>query len=155
MGYTITIGDGFVETGRDDFPELYCRWAAKRASDTNAPQFENDEMTGNGNSRSPSYSTWSAFCKDTGLYDTFYDSTNNLIGGHPGAVGITPEMAKTVADALEKRLATATAKPGFSDWHQAESKPAEFDAHLARLIWLDWWIRWAIERFETPVIANT
>jgi len=43
--------------------------------------------------------------------------------------------------------------PGFNPEGTTEDT-AQFDAVLARLIWLDYWIRWAFENCETPAIYH-
>lgn len=154
MGYTFTIGNAVPEFDKSDFPYLSARWTVKNASHPDAPTFPGDEMTGNGNARSPSYTVWSDFCRSVGLYDLFYDERGRLHASHPGCVGIDKDFADAVSAALAKYKSRATLPPGFeSDW--AYEGPANYDYHLARLIWLDWWCRWAVENCETPAIENT
>jgi len=154
MGYTFTIGNAKPEFSKDDFPYLSAGWSVERTSHPDAPTFPGDEMTGNGNDRSPSYSVWADFCRDVGLYDLFFTSRGHLHAGHPGCVGIDAEFAGKVSEALSLRKATATLPPGFEvDW--GYDGPPNYDYHLARLIWLDWWCRWAVENCETPAIENT
>jgi hypothetical protein len=135
-----------------DFPDLYAHWDIASLSLDDAPSFPNDP-TKNGNVRSPSYSVWTQFCQNTGLYDLFYNEQGNLHAGHPGTIGITKEDADIVSAALAKYKLTATLPPGFeAGWDYAG--PANYDYDLARLIWLDWWMRWAVENCETPAIQN-
>jgi hypothetical protein len=154
MGYTFTIGNAKPNFSKDDFPYLYSGWAVERATHPDAPTFPGDEMTGNGNERSPSYSVWSDFCKTVGLYSLFYDEYGHLRAGHPGCIGIDEEFAISVHLALIAYRGKSKLPPGFeSDF--CYKGPANYDYHLARLIWLDWWVHWALENCETPAIENT
>lgn len=154
MGYTFTVGNAVPEFSKDYFPELSARWVVEGATHLDAPTAPGDEMTGNGNCRSPSYTVWSDFCRSTGLYDLFYDGRGHLHAGHPGCIGITAEFADAVSAALSAYRQKATLPPGFeADW--SYDGPPNYDYHLARLIWLDWWVRWAIANCETPAIHNT
>lgn len=153
MGYTFTIGNAIPMHNKTDFPDLYARWEIEGAHDEHAPTFPNDDLTGNGNSRSPSYSVWDDFCRTVGLYDFFYTPSGRLHAGHPGCIGITPHDVEFVSAALSRYRGRATLPPGFEEYHY-QGQP-RFDAHLARLIWLEWWMRWAVEYCETPAIENT
>jgi len=154
MGYTFRIGNAVPEFSKDYFPYLEAKWCVKDTTMPNAPTFPNDEMTGNSNSRSPSYSVWSDFCRKTGIYDLFYDEYGNLHASHPGCIGIDNEFADAITLALVKYRAKSTLPPGFESDYSYKG-PANYDYHLARLIWLDWWVRWAVENCETPAIENT
>jgi hypothetical protein len=61
-------------------------------------------------------------------------------------------MQIEVSLALERRQKKSTLPPGFEGW--GYEGPARYDYMLARLIWLDWWMRWALENCETPAIEN-
>lgn len=153
MGYNITVGNAVPEHSKEYFPDLSARWIVEGATSDAAPTFPGDEMTGNGNERSPSYSTWADFARTVGLYEFFYDERGHLHAGHPGCIGITKEDADLVTAALNRYRAQSTLPPGFNSWDY--EGPATFDGHLARLIWLEWWMRWAVENCETPAIQNT
>lgn len=153
MGYTFTIGNAKPQHHKDDFPYLSAEWDVEGMTHPDAPTFPNDEMTGNSNQRSPSYSVWSQFCREVGLSSIFYDERGHLLGNHPGCYGLTPEMVAEVSAALARWKAKATLPPGFEkEW--GYNGPPNYDYQLARLTWLDWWCRWAIENCETPAIAN-
>lgn len=93
MGYTFWIGEAVLEDAdlRDEEGgyALTVDISVKTLSLPDAPRFEGDELTGNSNERSPSYSTWTDFCRDEGLYELFYNSEGHLHGGHPGNVRLT------------------------------------------------------------------
>lgn len=153
MGYTFTIGNATPRHDKDDFPYLSAEWDVDPMTHEDAPTFPGDEMTGSSNQRSPSYSVWSDFCKEVGLYEIFYYETGHLVGSHPGCTGITKEMVDHVSDRLKSWKTKAILPAGFeAEW--GYNGPPNFDYSLARLTWLEWWMRWAFENCETPAIAN-
>lgn len=152
MGYTLVIGNAEPQFDSQSFPELYARWKCVMTSHPDAPMFPGDEMTGRGNTRSPSYTVWADFARATGIYDLLFDD-GTLRGGHPGCYGLTREDSERITAALGEYQAKATLPPGFEGWRY--DGPPRYDYHLARLIWLDWWVRWAVENCETPAISNT
>lgn len=155
MGYTFTIGNATPQFA-NEYGELRAWWEVEGRANDDAPVFVNDEMTGNSNSRSPSYSAWSDFCKQAGIYSLFYDECGHLIGGHPGCILINKDMLETVQHALTSWKATHNKEPGFEGWSwQGEASESKYDAILARLIWMEYWMRWALENCETPAIENT
>jgi hypothetical protein len=118
MGYTIKIGEAVLDAYK---PDLYCRvWVRGEAHDA-APTFPNDEMTGNGNSRSPSYTGWSEFCREAGLYGMFFgmDGRRNpymqgdpnchretpIMSNHPGFEMIGEEDVAAIKAALDAHIA--------------------------------------------------
>lgn len=162
MGYTFTIGNATPEFTKDEYG-LWARWVVAGATSPEAPTFPNDGMTGNSNERSPGYSAWAGFCREAGLYDFFYDERGRLHAGHPGCIQITEADHAVVKVALDRCRARATLPPGFSGWGKYNEQTGEYetpdegkyDATLARLIWLEWWMRWALDNCETPAIQNT
>ncbi len=162
MGYTFTIGNAVPEFSKDD-GYLRAEWVVQPASSDAAPTFPHDDLTGNSNSRSPSYIVWLEFCNEAGIHDVFYDDRNNLHAGHPGCIMITPEDLANVRLARTARQVASTKPPGFDGWEQFDpetqqwSAPDEgkYDPILARLIWLEWWMDWALANCETPAIQNT
>lgn len=143
MGYTLTIGELKVipdlSAALDDDGLFF---TAEAVSHEGAPAF--GEPTDHSNSRWPSYTAWAETMRDTGLYDVFFwDGT--LLGGHPGARLVTQRLRETVSSAL-------------ASYREAHPVEAEFGtdegANICRLIWLDYWIGWALENCKTPVIAN-
>ena len=144
MSYSIYIGERMNhepdedENPRSDF--------AKSESHPDAPRFDNDYLTENSNGRHPAYAGWYNFVDRAGLTDLFFNNKTGLMREHEGCENITSEHLKQVQDAL-----TAWPKdkqPGFGE---NEGK----DGILARLIWLEWWMRWAIENCKTPCLSNT
>ena len=162
MGYTFTIGNAVPEFSKDD-GELLARWDVEGATHPDAPTFPNDQMTGNSNSRSPSYTAWHDFCKTAGIFGLFYDERGHLHAGHPGCVMLTNDDLEVVRLALNEWKKKATLPPGFDGFprfnHEARrwETPDEgkYDPILGRLIWLEWWMDWALKNCETPAIQNT
>ena len=161
MSYTFLIGNAVPEFDKEG-GILSARWRVESAESDSAPTFPNDDMTGNGNDRSPSYSAWHAFCREAGIYDVFYDERGHLHAGHPGCVMITKDDLDRVRSSLEMRKEIATLPPGFEGWPKFNKETqtwesddvGKYDSTLARLIWLEWWMCWALENCETPAIEN-
>ncbi|WP_273430552.1 hypothetical protein [Chitinibacter tainanensis] len=147
MGYTFTIGELEVIKSEGDGLDCPCiSFGAKGISLKGSPAF--GEPTDSTNERWPSYCAWSDFLKDVELYDVFY-SDNHLIGGHPGIRLVTKDLQKIVSQRL---IDFKTKHPELKPIFDEENKHA---GSLCRLIWLDYWIEWALINCETPVIANT
>lgn len=167
MGYTITIGQAVVDYN-DDFVYI----DAQNATHPDAPA--HCPFTENSNCRSPGYSAWSKFCEAAGITTLFYGGgwqypgyapcpdgfhrDTCLLNDHPGAQPISQADADYVsAKLVEYRRKHPDAEPGFWDWG-AHTNWREVDngkdPTLARLMWLDFWMRWAVENCDKPVVAN-
>lgn len=148
MGYSITIGEFLLETYPDEAIECSgLRFTAKGVWLDDAPAY--GEPTDFTNERCPSYSAWHDFAKSAGIFELLFDCGGNLIGGHPGVRLITKDMLDTVVSArsrMEKN--TPPPKPTM------ENYTSENGAYC-RLLWLEYWMRWALENCKTPVIANS
>lgn len=151
MGYNITIGNA-VPYHHKEGGYLDAGWTVESHTSDDAPAFPNDDMTGNGNARYPSYSAWAGFARATGLTKLFFGD-EGLMTQHPGCALLTQEHRAVVAAALAEYRARAWKPPGFEGWN-GEDK-GKYDHQLARLIWLDYWIGWALDNCETPAIRNT
>ena len=148
MGYTITIGQLSIEKNIDDGLDCSCiSFGAEGVHDEKSPAF--GEPTDHENQRWPSYSAWSNFMRGVGLYDVFFYDSGHLIGGHPGVRLVTQDLVLAVQKALaDYRQTNPDIKAEFTDGDVRTG-------FLCRLIWLDYWVNWAINNCETPVIANT
>lgn len=170
MSYDIYIGNAVLESEWSVEDGPFAEWVVACMSHPEAPAFPFDEMTGNGNGRHPSYSGWSDFCEATGLYAMFYGvpipdrqrHEGGILSRHPGIVPLTPLMLSSVTDARERRRARCErdgAVPGF-DFTPAWNAPDKDDgvrgrdSNLARLIWLEWWMTYALAHCERPAISN-
>lgn len=156
MGYTIKIGNATPYHHKEHFPTLSAGWEVETIFIHDAPIFPNDPAE-NSNTRWPAYTVWSDFCINTGLHDFFYDETGCLRGGHPGCIGITQYAVDLVSAALDRYREKAILPPGFEpidSFFDEFDMASNYDYDLARLIWLDWWMKWAIKNCETPAIQN-
>lgn len=146
MGYTITIGELEVNKSPDDGLDCDCiSFSAVGVKHDDAPAF--GEPTDRTNSRWPSYSAWVGAMRDAGLEDVFFDR-GNLIGGHPGVRLVTQELVNVVSAALAEWKADHPESVAAFEGENADNV-------LCRLIWLDYWLKWALANCETPVIANS
>lgn len=165
MGYTLSIGNAKVTSG-SDYNELWARWDVEGTTHPDAPVFPNDAMTGNSNMRSPCYSTWHELAQEAGLQKLFYgnDEEDGLLQHHPGCAPLTEAHHTEVLAALARWQAKATKPPGFDNiMHIYDIEKKEWisegevlhDSMLARLIWTEWWMRWALDNCETPAFENS
>ena len=147
MGYYIAIGNAVPDFSKEDGC-LYACWVVEKTVNGDAPRFIGDECTGKRNIRLPSYTGWSEFCEKVGLHDLFFKQYEGLFRQHPGCVMITQEHCQTVVGALEEYQKHAKRPPGYDAF-------GNYDYDLARLMWLEYWMNWALENCETPAIYNS
>jgi hypothetical protein len=131
----------------------YCIWIGEGAasmagpravSSHHAPRFEGDPH-GRQNIHCASASDWGAFCRATELHELFFAPSDGLMAILPGATKLTREHARTIHAALERFLiANGRTAPSFVG--------ASAESHLARLLWLDWWVHWALRSCTDPAI---
>lgn len=143
MGYTITIGELEVATRPEDALECSgISFDAKGERHDGAPAF--GEPTDFTNSRWPSYSAWHNFAENCGIYDLLF-CEGHLIGGHPGVRLVTKEMLDVVTNARHLMQQTIP-----------ELVPTlKCNSDYCRLLWLEYWMTWALANCKTPVIANS
>lgn len=155
MGFVFLIGNAILKEDKRDFPKLNSYWEVQPEFSKYAPLFPG-EIEQQTNMRRPSYTAWKQFCENTNLYEFFYDERGHLEMGHPGCIGITKQDVDTVSAALDyyDRHNKIRLPPGFDDFDICYDQPIKHDYNLARLIWLEWWMRWAFENCETPAIQN-
>lgn len=147
MGYSITIGELQVDKYPEDGIESDCiSFSAKGVSHESAPAF--GEPTDFTNSRWPSYSAWSNFLEYAGLYDAFF-CNRRLIGGRPGVRLVTKEMLELIQES-KLRMESENPPPVATMENYTEK-----NGYYCRIIWLEYWCKWALENCETPVIANS
>ena len=156
MSYDIYIGEGIIDEN-DDSGELRVR--VKGLSLPEAPSFPNDQMTGKGNSRHPGYSQWSNFCREAGIYDLFFDEETGLMHRHPGTFILKQNHLDEIRAAKDRWVKNNPDKnPGFpaDEWMKPEfqEKITNPDPILARLIWLEFWVDWALKNCKVPAIHN-
>lgn len=152
MGYDFYIGEAEIDP--EDASVI-----VQRHAEPDAPSFPGDFLTQNGNSRHPSYSGWIEFVHAEGLDEVFYDG-KHLRGGHPGTLRLTPKILAAVRKSLAKHRKTG--EPGWCDCatcdphllNREREAHVELDGNLARLLWLEWWIDWALKNCKVPTLYN-
>ncbi len=160
MGYSLTIGELEVDKNHEDGIDCSCiSFGAKGEKHDNAPAF--NEPTDFTNQRWPSYGVWSDCLRDAGMYDLFFCDGGHLIGGHPGVRLLTKEFYEEFTKrkiAFEAKYPHVEATYGERDtkdiFHEDLSNPKCNNVYC-RIVWMDYWINWAIENCETPVFANS
>jgi hypothetical protein len=151
MGYTIRIGEA---TFSKDTEHAYIGISAKEERHDAAPAF--GEPTDFTNERWPSYTVWAEFLRAVGLYELFTEKDRGLMRSHPGVALLTKNHQAKIHDALEEYRKKGTT-PGFSETMLGEkiAGAENADPMLARLIWLDYWVTWAVNNCENPVLTNS
>ena len=103
----------------------------------------------------PSASGWSDFCRATDLHDLFYEEHTKAgyrwISHKEDPILLSKYVAGLVRarlDLYKEKYPEAT--PG---WSGATSEICLINYHLARLIWLDWWIQYALEHCKNPAMT--
>lgn len=154
MSYDIFIGE--AELSKDS-GSMHVR-VNRIDEHPEAPSFPNDEMTGRGNHRHPGYTAWSEFCQMTDLYALFFAENEGLMCEHPGCFRLTQAHHQIIAGALDRwQTEHPGAVPGFEGWvlpGRPAAPPTGNDPILACLLWLEWWVRWALTNCTNPAIYN-
>lgn len=144
MGYTIRIGQVSVGAGEDG----QLRLAVREDRIHSAPHFERGVTSSGHNALSATYGAWGDFCAETGLRDLFFDEERGLMREHPGCFKLKAEHLERVqAVLIAWRAEHSGAVPRF--------ETSSTEAHFARLVWLEWWMRYALETCSIPAISNS
>lgn len=172
MRYTLRIGVLEIEYANDeDEPKI--NLSARGESHPDAPAF--GEPTDNENQRRPSYSSWSNFAMYAGLYELFFgvnekeEQTRDdaLIQEHPGCVPLTERHRREINAALtawKEKYPNATPTYGkpVPDNLNATDKIRWVDSdnprenwEMTRLVWLHYWVNWALDNCKQPVFENS
>lgn len=144
MGYSIRIGNR-VDADADG-KECGFEFMIEDAESPDAPKFDGDETTGQTNRRLPTYGAWTEFAADVGLTAFFFDKEKGLMRDHPDVQLLTPEHLVTVRASIGLWGARHRKPPG---WGHGQ------DGHKARLLWLEWWIDWALRTCAVPAFGNS
>jgi hypothetical protein len=157
MGYSIYIGNAVVETDEEELEAWYdvehieqedAPYWPNQGEQEDAPYWPNQgDISGKTNGRHPSYSVMSEWAKETGLSELFFEKYDGLLTKHPGCSRITPEIHQKVKKARE--LWEQVYPNSKAGWCGGK------DPILARLLWFEWWIKWALENCERPAISNS
>jgi hypothetical protein len=104
------------------------------------------------NTRHPSY-YWDVFLREVGLFDLFFGKEHGILPEHAGIACLTVDHAAIIRQALERyRAAHPDAKPGFNGIEGLRWTEGTLDGNLSRILWLSWWVDWAVENCPNPVI---
>lgn len=173
MGYNIGIGEAKIEYWADD--DIISVTAAS-ASHNDAPDLGKGDISGKGNYRYPSYTAFSNWVDATGLRETFYELNEEMTerrkesgfpnpdywqmrGGHPGCVPLTKEKYDAVKGALDKwkkdHPDAIMPTPENTQHLQGFEEDHVNDYTLGRLVWFEFWMKWALENCKMPVIYNS
>ena len=154
MGWSIKIGNAVPMSRENALNEHGDGWTVYRfsvedAEHPDAPFWESQpetgavDISGKTNNRSPSYASFHEFLKKTGITGNDVPAFGAL-GSDSNCYVLRPEHRDAVAKA---RKAWEARHPGaVPGWG------AGLDAILARLIWYEWWMTWALENCERPAI---
>lgn len=144
MGWDIYIGNATIAP-RDDGDEQWYL-TVEMTSHPDAPEWPNGggfsyDISGKSNHRAPSYTGFADFCRDTGLRVTAFTEAR----GSDGDCFVLTQA--DLASVTEARKRWETRHPGaVPGWRDGE------DYNLAKLIWYEWWFRWALENCERPAV---
>jgi hypothetical protein len=115
-----------------------------------APAFPGDDRA-RLNERMPSSAIWERLVAEAGLQTLFFSPETGLFAQFPGCAALTQAHLAEVRVAVETfRGRHPAAAPRFA-WDERDL-PA--DADLARLLWLEWWMGWALTHCQNPAIYN-
>lgn len=159
MGYSIYIGNAVLEEyDLDDTDGVYSpHYVVHGMTHPDAPEFPNDSMTGKSNSRHPSYTGWSEFVNQFGIRDLFGGNERSCFHAHPGCMRITENDLQIVRNRIAEWKLTHNKPPGFDPGlfpDEKEGEVGQFDYILARALWLEWWMDYALKNCERPAIYN-
>ena len=170
MGYTLRIGELQVSYENDE-SEPRIALTARPESHDDAPAF--GEPTDHSNQRWPSYTAWAEFARDFGLYSLFYGTEvggkyqvrdDALIAQHPGCVPLTERHRREINAALgafKERHPDATPKfgrpppEGVHPFMWEDPDNPEENGKMTRIVWLAYWVNWALDNCSQPVFENT
>lgn len=137
MGFHIIIGNATI--CKDDSPEGVRILTVESMKHNDAPNYGG--IVEDGNLRMPSYSQWKYFCDRIGV-----DIFKTFDWGTDGDCNI---INHTHADRIDSLLAAHKDRhPGL----QANEDGTEDEIDRARLEWLAWWLRYAVNNCEYPSI---
>jgi hypothetical protein len=152
MGYGLYIGNADLSTdGHDLFIDV------KDITLEEAPDYK--DFFAKGNSRHPSYTGWSEFAKEVGLYSYFFHGDDAVIRDHPGEYVLTQSDVIVTSDAKERyRESNREVLEKIELWEVPNRDRFTHEENIkynyVRLDWLEFWIRYSVENFEIPIFKN-
>ena len=163
MGISIRIGEAVLKERdwyEDDNDDIYfCYYDVDDMCLDEAPDLLNDDFVRNSNCRLPACTAWVEFTKETGLYEFFFNKETGLFSPLYGCAAFDKKDVEVVQQALKARQQYADEHglvPGFEPGDPEERKnfKIKIDPTLLRLIWLEFWMNWAINNCKNPAITS-
>lgn len=150
------------------------RWRDRRVERLElpeAPAFPGDPLSQHTNGRHPGYSGWYNFLQNVGLHELFMDRDKGLMRNHPGIVPLKREHLAEVEAALKRHRRQHgnddACPPGWCSCATCDeiSPPHLRTRHLprftqpesgdrARLLWLRFWMDYALTHCRLPALEN-
>ena len=146
MGYGIYIGEAIIETGLEyGDNDLYITVEEVEVED--APYWDDRvDVSGKTNSIHPSYTAFSHFLEESNLKDLFMNEEYGLMRNHPGEAVIQNKDYELIR---EVRINRQNKYPNNeAGWGEGK------DSILARLMWFEFWFKWALDNCSVPTIRN-
>ena len=159
--YEIRIGEGVYLPLDEDAERVtpYCKQIEGKTvyydpgvrfmEHPDAPCFPHD-VTGRSNERRPASSVWHEVMEEAGLAPMFFDPVHGLMPKADGCTFFSRWHALWIGYAV---WSWKDQHPGTIPGFCRDDDPIEYDATLARLLWLEWWMEWALEHCEIPAIS--
>jgi hypothetical protein len=163
MGISIRIGEAVLKERdwyEDDNDDIYfCYYDVDDMCLDEAPDLLNDDFVRNSNCRLPSCTAWVEFTKETGLYEFFFNKETGLFSPLYGCAAFDKKDVEVVQQALKARQQYADEHglvPGFEpdDPEERKNFKIKTDPTLLRLVWLEFWMNWAINNCKNPAITS-
>lgn len=144
MGFNLQIGEAVIDCDAD-----YCTISLSVIDEEHedAPAF--GEPTDRSNQRWPSYSNWHNFIEKFNLSDVFNDEEKGLLREHPGISLITQWHKKRIDEEYE---AFMRRYPNAKASYETDSLN---DEYLVRMVWLRYWVDWALSNCKVPSFYNS
>lgn len=137
MGYGVCIGEGTF--GIVD-PEVPARWRVRKQTLLDAPAFPH--MLQRVNCFSGSHIWFDGFLENTGMNMVFPDDAYGRV------YIVTQEMVDRTQSILRAYNPAEKLPPGFTGL-----EGPRYDGWLAALIWFDFWLRWALQTCQNPIVT--
>lgn len=156
MGYNLTIGNAVIFCDKEnDIIRIEC----EHAEHDDAPAIT--EYTEKTNSRSPSYIQWGEFCRKADIYELFYGSGwNPRLSKYEDCSNefhrVSPLLASTGVALLSIKDYEFVKNARINYEKKNGGKLTDYQRYnLGRLLWLEFWFKWAVENCEYPCIQNS
>jgi hypothetical protein len=142
VGYIIGIGELVSAEGE---------YSVQETERDDAPVFPGGHEQNRSNLRAVSTS-WLTFCQSTGLTDLFFEQTT--LAGWRMRAGVHPLRQDMLGVIQAAREQWQSRYPGTTaGWVGGTEKEREINFALARLLWLEWWMQWALRECSQPTLA--